>query len=600
MDTKSKIATLRKLMKENKIDVYYIPNEDDHLSEEFTADYYKSKSFISGFKGESGCVVVTQKFAGLWTDGRYFIQANKELKGSGIKLMKMAQAGVPTAMEYIIDNIPKGGVVGYDGRVVSATTTIYLEKVLKEKKAKLKTNLDLVNEIWVSDRPAMPLEELFILDKKYTGESIAERVKRVRKEMEKKKADVLILTALEDPCWLLNIRGLDVACTPLSYAFSLITKNQVIYYVDKRKVNKEVNKYFKDNKVIVKEYDELEKDIKKYHKKKIWISLNTLNTNLYNAIAKDNKIINQASPIALFRAMKNDIEIKNIKNAHIKDGVTMVKFIKWIKENIGVIDMDEVSVQNHLYELREKNENYIHPSFPTICAYGGNAAMMHYSATEKSHAKINKKGFLLVDSGGTYKDGTTDITRTIALGKLTNEEKKLYTLVLKGHLALARAKFLEGTSGNNLDILARGPLWNINIDYQCGTGHGVGHVLGVHEGPHSIRWGLPTISRPAVSLRKGMVVTNEPGVYMSDKLGIRIENELVVVEDEKNEYGQFLKFEDITYCPYELDAIDVKYLDDIDIQDINAYHKKVYKTISPYLCEKGKAWLKKATREIKR
>ena len=597
MNVKTKINKLRELMKEKGIDVYYIPNEDDHLSAEYTADYYKCKSYISGFTGESGCVVVTKKFAGLWTDGRYFTQAENELKGSGIKLMRMAQVGVPTAFEYIVDNTPKGGVLGYDGKVVSATATIRLEKVLKTKGAKLHTKDDLVGKVWGEERPKMPEGKLFTLDKKYTGETASTRIKRVRKEMADKKADVLVLTALEDPCWLLNIRGLDIECTPVSYAYAVVTKTAVNYYVDKKKADKTIIKYLKDNKVSLKNYEDIEKDLKKLHNKNIWVSLSSLNTNLYSKIAKDNKILNLNSPIAMYRAIKNETELKNIKNAHIKDGVAMVKFLKWVKENVGKVDMDEVSVQNKLYALREANKDYIEPSFPTICAYQGNAAMMHYSATPESYAKIKKKGFLLVDSGGTYKDGTTDITRTIALSELTKEEKKLYTLVLKGHLALARAKFLEGTAGSNLDILAREPLWAIGIDYQCGTGHGVGHVLGVHEGPHNIRWGEAKVHVP---LREGMVVTDEPGVYIPHKLGIRIENELVVVKDEMNEYGQFLKFESITYCPYDLDAIDTKYLDEADIVQINKYHKSVYEKISPYLCDKGKAWLKKATREIKK
>ena len=597
MNVKTKINKLRELMKEKGIDVYYIPNEDDHLSLEYTADYYKCKSYISGFTGESGCVVVTNKFVGLWTDGRYFTQAENELKGSGIKLMKMAQAGVPTAFEYIVENTPKGGVLGYDGKVVSATATIQLEKILKNKGVKLHTKDDLVGKVWGEDRPKMPEGKLFTLDKKYTGETVATRIKRVRKDMADKKADVLVLTALEDPCWLLNVRGLDIECTPVSYAYAIVTKAAVNYYVDKKKADKAVLKYLKDNKVSLKNYEDIEKDIKKLHNKNIWVSLSTLNTNLYSKIAKDNKILNLNSPIAMYRAIKNETELKNTRNAHIKDGVAMVKFLKWVKENVGKVDMDEVSVQNKLYALREANKDYIEPSFPTICAYQGNAAMMHYSATPESYAKIKKKGFLLVDSGGTYKDGTTDITRTIALSELTKEEKKLYTLVLKGHLALARAKFLEGTAGSNLDILAREPLWAIGIDYQCGTGHGVGHVLGVHEGPHNIRWGEAKVHVP---LREGMIVTDEPGVYIPHKLGIRIENELVVVKDEENEYGQFLKFENITYCPYDLDAIDTKYLDEADIIQINNYHKSVYEKISPYLCDKGKAWLKKATREIKK
>ncbi|MBR2067763.1 MAG: aminopeptidase P family protein, partial [Solobacterium sp.] len=390
----------------------------------------------------------------------------------------------------------------------------------------------------------------------------------------------------------------DIACTPVIYAYAVVTINQLYYYIDPAKVTEKVKVYLEERGVTLRPYDALGDDLEKYHGKNIWVSLSGLNTDLFECIAKDNYFITEPSPITLFRAVKNDIEIKNTKNAHIKDGVAMVKFIRWIKENVGKMDLDEVKAQNYLYDLRKQGKLYIEPSFPTICAYQANGAMMHYSATEDNYAKIKNRGFLLVDSGGTYKDGTTDITRTIALNKLTNEEKKLYTKVLQGHLALSRAKFLQGTAGNNLDILARRPLWDMDIDYQCGTGHGVGHVMSVHEGPHSIRWGIATTARPAVALVPGMIVTNEPGVYIPHKLGIRIENEMLVVKGNKNFYGQFLGFETITYCPYDLDAIDPKYLEEEDIKQINSYHQMVYATLAPYLDAKDKSWLKKATKRI--
>ena len=599
MNIKQRISSLRKLMKEKKIDIYYIPNEDDHLSAEYTADHFKCKQFMSGFTGESGCMIVTQKFAGLWTDGRFFTQAEQELKGSGIKLMRMAQEGVPNPIPFLIAETPKNGVVGYDGNVVSASLTLQLQQSLKHKNAKLHINDDLVGKVWGDERPHMPEGMLYTLAKKYTGEDVQTRLKRVRDVMAKKGADVLILTALEDPCWVFNVRGDDIACTPVAYAFAIIQKNAATYYVDQNKLTTSVKKHFKDNKVQVKSYDALKEDITKFKNQKILVSLAELNTVLYASLQQSNTIINEDSPIELFRACKNQTEIKNIRNAHVKDGVAMVKFLHYVKTHVGKEKMSEVSAQNVLYALREAQQDYIEPSFPTISAYQENAAMMHYNATDESYADIKPRGFLLVDSGGTYKDGTTDITRTIALGKLTKEEKKLYTLVLKGHLQLARAKFLQGSTGNNLDILARQPLWEIGIDYQCGTGHGVGHVLSVHEGPQGIRWGFST-QRKVVPLLPGMVVTDEPGVYMPYKLGIRIENELIVTKDVKNEYGQFLNFETVTYCPYELDAIDTKYLEQADIDQINAYHKMVYEKVFAYLTNEEKAWLKKATRMIKK
>ncbi len=600
MNTNEKIAAVRGLMKERGIDVYYIPNEDDHLSEEYTADYFKAKSFISGFSGEAGCTVITPDFAGLWTDGRYFTQAEDELKDTCVTLMRIGQEGVPAALQFLIDNTPEGGVLGFDGKVVSAADSLQLNKALKAKNAKMMISEDLAGMVWGKERPAMPEAPVYTLAKKYTGETAAERIERTRQAMQEKGADVLILTALEDPCWLLNLRGNDIACTPVAYAFVLMTAKKVCYYIDGRKVPEKVRKYLKDNKVTLKSYNALAKDLSALHNQKILTSLRKLNTVLYSKLADDNTILNEASPTAMFRALKNNTEIRNIRNAHVKDGVAMVRFIRWVKENVNNDRMSEVSAQNVLYEYRAQGKDYIEPSFPTICAYQENGAMMHYSADETKYSFIHPRGSLLVDSGGTYKDGTTDITRTIVLSSLTAEEKKLYTLVLKGHLALGHAKFLYGTTGNNLDILARGPLWNIYIDYQCGTGHGVGHVLGVHEGPHGIRWGMGTAARPAVKLEPGMIVTNEPGVYLPHKLGIRIENELLVVKGEKNFYGQFLEFEDVTYCPYELDALDLQYLSDEEIRQINAYHANVYAVLSSHLDEDDRAWLAHATREITR
>ena len=599
MEVNERISMLRKLMEERKIDVCYIPNEDDHLSEEYTADYYKCKSFISGFSGEAGCTIVTKDFAGLWTDGRYFTQAEGELKGTCVTLMRMGQEGVPAALDYLVQNTPENGKLAYDGRVVSAAVTRMLKKRLGEKNAEIISDADLAGEVWGKERPAMPKEAVYVLEKKYTGESAAERIAKVRECMAAKKADVLVCTALEDPCWLFNVRGNDIACTPVSYAFAMVTAKKVSYYIDKAKVSEKTAAYLKENGVSLRPYTGLASDLKKLHGKRIWASLATLNTELYAAIADDNVILSEASPIAMFRACKNRTEIRNIRNAHVKDGVAMVKFLKWVKETVGEDTMTELSAQDYLYARRAEQKNYIEPSFPTISAYQANGAMMHYSASEESYAEVHPRGFLLVDSGGTYKDGTTDITRTIALSELTDEEKKLYTLVLKGHIDLAMAKFLYGTTGNNLDILARRPLWNIDIDYQCGTGHGVGHVLSVHEGPHGIRWGMGSPARPAVRLEPGMVVTDEPGVYLPHKLGIRIENELLVVKGTKNFYGQFLEFENLTYCPYDLDAVDPSLLDQDEIAFINDYHQTVFEKLSPFLNKEETAWLKKATRKIR-
>ena len=597
MTVNERIQQLRLLMEQYGIDVYYVPNEDDHLSLEYTADYFKCKSYLTGFSGEAGCAVFTKEFAGLWTDGRFFTQAENELAGTCVTLMRMFQEGVPNALDYVVDAVPEGGVLGFDGSVVSAAQATMLEKKLKAKNASIRSDKDLPGMIWAEERPKMPQEKLFVLAKKYTGEDAGERIARVREVMKANGADVMVLTALEDPCWLLNIRGNDIECTPVAYAFAMVTSRSVRYYIDAEKLTPAVEKHFEKSGVTVRPYRGLAADLKRLHNKKIWTDLRSLNTVLYANIAEDNEVLNRPLPIEKFRAVKNSTEIRNIRNAHRKDGAAMVRFLRYVKENVGKGDMTEVSAQNVLYGYRAEGADYIEPSFPTISAYQANGAMMHYCATDESHAALKPEGFLLVDSGGTYKDGTTDITRTIALGPLTDEEKRLYTLVLKGHMALAHAHFLQGTTGNNLDILARQPLWAIDIDYQCGTGHGVGHVLAVHEGPHSIGWGM---RRTPVPLEEGMIVTDEPGVYMPHKLGIRIENELLVTKGTKNFYGQFLHFEDITYCPYESEALDLSLLSDEELQWYNEYHARVCEILTPYLEGEDLEFLKNATKAVTR
>ena len=600
MNVNERIEALRKLMAERNIDVYYVPNEDDHLSEEYTAPHFQCKSFLSGFSGDSGTVVVTKDFAGLWTDGRYFTQAEHELAGTCVTLMRMRQEGVPPVERFAVDQVPEGGTLGFDGHVVSAEEAVYFARSLAMKKAHIRMDEDLTDLVW-KDRPAMPKEKTFVLGEEYTGESAADKIRDMRELMAKRHADALLLCQLEDPCWLLNIRGNDIPCTPVPYAFALVTEDTVDYYIDASQVDGDVRKYLEDAGVTIKPYEDVEKDLGAMKHQIVWTDLNKINACLYDSLSRgQNEILNSASPVEMRRACKNETEIANLRKAHIKDGVAMVRFIKWLKEHASDEDMSELKAQNKLYELRAEADDYIEPSFDTIAAYKANAAMMHYTATESNYAPMKPEGFLLVDSGGTYKTGSTDITRTIAMGPLTEEEKKYYTLVLKGHLALAHARFLHGTCGNNLDILARGPLWNLDIDYQCGTGHGVGYALSVHEGPQGVRWGVPSPSRPSAVLEEGMIVTDEPGVYLPEKLGIRIENELLTRKGTKNFYGQWMYFENLTWCPYEREAIDVKYLDDETLGWINAYHKEVYEVLAPYLNEDEKAWLQKETEEIVR
>lgn len=591
---KKRISDLRKLMKDNNIDVYYIPTDDDHMSE-YVASHFKAREFISGFTGSAGVVVVTLKEAGLWTDGRYFVQAEKQLKNSGIKMYKQRIPGVITFEEFIEKNVGKNGVLGFDGKVVNQNMKEKLENLIKKNSGTIKLDLDLVGDVW-ANRPHIPEEKCFFLSDKYTGESVGKKLIRVKEKMKENNSDVLVFSVLEDVAWLFNIRGNDIVNTPIAYSYALIDKDTTYLYIDKTKLDKTINKELDKNKVIVKEYDEIASDLANLKNKSIWIDKNRLNSFLFNQIDSNNTIINSINPSGYFRAIKNKVQIKNLRNCHVKDGVAMTKFICYIKNNIGKVEMSELSVSKKLYELRSEQEGFITESFNSIVAYKENAAMMHYSANEQSNAVLANEGFLLVDSGGTYYDGTTDITRTITLGKLSDDEKKYYTLTLRGMLSLMRAKFLQGTTGSNLDILARGPLWNEGIDYQCGTGHGVGYVMAVHEGPQTIRWGyIPNVA----TIDEGMVVTDEPGVYIPNKLGIRIENELLVMNGVKNEYGQFLYFEPLTYCPIDLDAIDSKLMTHEEIETLNAYHKMVYEKVSPFLTSKEKTWLRLQTRSIK-
>lgn len=596
MTIKANITKLRELMKREGIDIYYVPTADYHQSE-YLSEYFKTRKFMSGFTGSAGTLIVTSKEAGLWTDGRYFVQAAKQLKGSGIDLYKSGQEKVPAILEFIEKNMPEKGVLGFDGKVVSAKTAKAFMAQLSDKKAKLKTNKDLVDEIW-TDRPSIPCEPCFLLAEKYTGEKTEKKIARIQEDMKRENVDVCILSSLEDVAWLLNIRGNDIDDTPVALAYAMIVKNRVYFYINKKKLNTDICKKLNSAKVSIKGYNDIETDIKALQGKKIWIDSAVLSSAYTGMINSSCTIVDKVSPIVMYRSLKNKTEVKNLRMAHIKDGVAVTKFIYWVKTNIGKLELNEINAAEKLYELRAMQENYIEPSFSTIAAYGPNAAMMHYSATESSFAVLKKEGMLLVDSGGQYYEGTTDITRTICLGTPTVELIKYYTATLRSMIRLSKANFLYGCSGSTLDILARGPIWDMDIDYQCGTGHGVGFCLGVHEGPQGFRWAKSASRAEAVSLEEGMIITNEPGVYLPNKLGIRIENELLVQKGKKNEYGQFMHFDTITLAPIDLDAVDPKMMSGDEIDFLNSYHEEVLKKIGPFLTPKERTWLKIQTRKI--
>lgn len=584
MEINKKIEEARKVMGKYKVDAYIVTSSDYHQSE-YIDDYFKGREYLSGFTGSAGVLVIFKDEACLWTDGRYHIQAEKQLKGSEIKLFKQGNLGVPTYKEYIILKLAENSKIGIDAKILLSSD---INEILSKKKYKI-VDFDLLGEVW-NGRKDLPNGKIFILEDKYTGKSYKEKVKEIRKVLKEKGADYNIISSLDDIAWIYNFRGCDIIHNPVALSFTIISEKKSTLYINEKKLDKKAQKYFKDNKIEVKEYFEFFKDIKKL-KGSILVDFNKISYAIYEAISK-NALINSMNPSTYLKAHKNETEIANTKEIHIQDGVAIVKFMYWLKNNYKKENITEFSAEQKINSLRKEIEGYLDLSFHTISAFGKNAAMMHYSAPEKKSAKI-EDGVYLLDSGGTYLKGTTDITRTFFLGKVSKQEKIDNTLVLKGMLALSRAKFLFGATGTNLDILARQFLWNVGIDYKCGTGHGVGHILNVHEGPHGIRF-----QYNPQRLEAGMIVTNEPGAYIEGSHGIRIENELLVKEACETEYGKFLNFETITYAPIDLDGIVKTLLTKEEKQQLNEYHKGVYEKLSPYLNKKEKEFLKEYTKNI--
>ena len=594
---KQRIEKIRDLMKEKNIYAYIVPSSDYHQSE-YVGDYFKAREFMSGFTGSAGTLIVSMDEVGLWTDGRYFIQAEQELKHSGIKLFKMGEEGVPTIEEYLLEKLPKNSTLGFDGRVMSVKEGQNLANKLVFKGINIEYKYDLVNDIW-QDRCSLPTEKAFLLDIEYSGESFSHKLSRIRQAMKEKKATTHILASLDDIAWLFNIRGRDVKSNPVVLSYAVICTNSVYLFIDKNKIDEDIKHELSKENVQIKGYDDVYEFIKNIGENEVvLIDTSKVNYAIYNSIPSNVRKIEERNPSILFKSIKNEIELKNIRNSHIKDGVAFTKFMYWLKNNIGKIDITEISATQKLEDFRREQDKFIEPSFSTIAAYKDHAAMMHYSATEESNYKLEPRDLFLVDSGGQYFDGTTDITRTIALGPILENVRRDFTNVVRGMIRLSKAKFLYGCRGYNLDILARGPLWEEGIDYKCGTGHGIGFVLNVHEGPNGFRWKVREGIDDTCILEEGMVTTNEPGVYVENSHGIRIENEIVVRKAEKNEYGQFMDFEVITFAPIDLDAIDESLLLKDERVYLNNYHKQVYDKIAPYLNEEEKQWLKIYTREI--
>lgn len=592
-----RLKRLREEMQSRGISIYIVPTSDFHESE-YVGSYFKARQYVTGFTGSAGTAVITMTEAGLWTDGRYFVQAEEQLKDTTVTLYKMGEENVPSVMEFVESKLKKGQVIGFDGRVVNGTWGEALFKLAEEKEGKLHVTEDLVDLIW-EDRPMLPKNPVTIFSEQYVGLSTKDKLAKLRDEMKKKGANVHLLTCLYDICWLLNVRGNDIAYVPVVLSYLAVLEEKCIWFVQKKVVTEELKDYLAKNQIEVQEYEAFYDYVESLNDTAVVLMDKSIaNYRVCNCVPANVKVKNQVDPTVRMRAIKNEIEVKNTRNAHVKDAVAMCKFMYWLKQTIGKETLTEISISDKLEEFRKAQEGFIELSFSTICGYAAHGAIVHYEATKESDVEVKPEGLLLIDSGGHYMEGTTDITRAFAMGALTEEMKEDYTRTLRSNLNLANAKFLYGCTGQNLDILAREPFWEVEKDFKHGTGHGVGYILNVHEGPNGFRWRAVPERSDAGVLEEGMITTDEPGIYIEGKYGIRLENELVCRKANKNEYGQFMEFETITYVPFELEAIVKDQMTKTEVKRLNDYHKMVYSVVSPYLSEEERNWLERATREI--
>ena len=586
------INLIREKMISLNIGAYVVPTSDYHASE-YISSYFKERVFLTGFTGSQGTFVIGKENSYLFVDGRYFIQAENEIKGTSITLMKMGEPNVPTLEELLSSLLKDNEYLAINAKYISTSLGETLETLALNKHAHF-LDIDLVSPLWTS-RPSLPKEKLWILIEKYAGENTASKFRRIREIMKKEECSSYLLTSLDDIAWTLNLRGNDIPCNPVFLSYLLINENDATLYIDQEKIDLEVRGYLKKNNINIKNYEDIEGDLS-IHKNKVMLDKSKVNYSLYLKLQGEIKHV--TNPTLLMKAIKNDVEVHNLINAHIKDGVALTKFMIWLKNNVGKIKMSEISAQDYLYKLRSEQEHYIEPSFNTICAYKAHAAMMHYSASKESDVELFKEGMLLVDSGGQYLEGTTDVTRTFVLGPISKEEKHHFTISLISNLNLNMAIFLEGCRGINLDILARGPIWDELIDYKCGTGHGVSYLMNVHEGPNGFRWKIVPERNDSAILVKNMITTDEPGIYLEGKYGIRHETELLCIDKGESEFGHFLGFKCITLCPFDLDGINVNELNNKQKDFLNRYHEEVYEKLSPYMNEEEKKYLKEYTRKI--
>ena len=595
MTVKERISKLQELMKGSNIDIYLVPTDDFHHSE-IVGDYFKARAYMTGFTGSAGVAVFTQESAGLWTDARYFIQAGLELADTGVQLHKIGEAGVSTVPEYIKQELKEGGTLGFDGRTVGVKDGLEFKKIAEEKSGHVVMDLDLVDKIW-EDRPGLSTAPVFVLEEKYTGESVAKKLEEVRAHMDKVGANIFLITTLDDICWLLNIRGEDIPFVPFVLSYVAIRKDKVTLYTNKEKFSSEIIHDFNQLNISIEDYNGIYEDVKNLLKDDVvLLDPQGVNITLYSNLPNEVKVIKEMNPVILMKNIKNQVEIENIRKAQLKDSVVKTKLMYWLKHHPNIREEDELSVARKLESLRSEQELFIGASFPPICAYKEHGAICHYSATEESNKSLEGEGLLITDSGGHYLEGSTDITRTNVIGKATKEEKKYYTTVAMSNLKLSDFKFVYGCTGHHLDVVAREPFWRQGVDYKHGTGHGIGHVGGIHEPPNAIHW-VKRAYEPVV-LEEYMVFSNEPGYYQEGAFGIRLENNVVVRKGEENEYGQFMYLETLTFAPFDLDGIDVELMTKQERELLNNYHKEVAKKIGPLLTEEERDWLRTATREV--
>lgn len=591
---REELCCLRERMQEESVDAYLIMTDDFHGSE-YVGDYFKSREYISGFTGSAGTLLVRKDCAGLWTDGRYFLQAETQLAGSGITLFRSGQPGVPDLEDYLVEQLADGQTLGFDGRCVMAGYARRLRERLEQKGVRIRNDLDLVGDVW-PDRPALSKEPVWQLAERYAGIGVKDKLAEVRQILHKKKADWFLLASLEDICWLLNVRGNDVACTPVVLSYLMMSRDQVFWYVQREAVPEPVQADLQEAGVVLREYGQIYEDASRLPGGvRLLCDENHVNDALISRIAPDVVVVDGENPTLLLKAVKNPVEIANEKAAHIKDGIAVTRFIYWLKTRVGREEITEISAASRLEMFRREQEDYLEPSFYPILAYGPHGAIVHYSADETSDVPLEPEGFLLADTGGHYMEGTTDITRTIALGPLTEEQKEMYTTVLKAHIRLADAVFLQGAAGVSLDVLARTPLWERGLDYNHGTGHGVGYLLSVHEGPNSFRFRPSAVRGGDHVMKEGMITSDEPGIYLEGKFGVRLENLLVCAARQTNSYGTFLGFEPLTMVPFDRDAILWDTLSEKELRWLAAYHQKVYESLAPHLSEEERQWLRETT-----